>query len=350
MKWGEEYLPLAPETMSTLRSQFERMMMVIIDEMSLIAADMFYTIHRRLVEILYLKDIFADRAVMLVGDLMQIPPVRQQQHSNILFRLRYFLHILHIFYYFSAIFMEPGKPENKALYNSDMNIWNSFEVVNLIQNFRVGISPWLETLNRIRFGEQTDDDLKLLKSRYISNFDRDNWDDAIHAFYKNNDVYQHNIKMLNKLETPLVTLKAEQPKGITKQPNSDGTIDSTSFGSKLELKIGAKVMMIHNVDIADGLVNGVTGKVLNFAKNDKQEVQAVIVKFDDDEIGKNCRNELSNFHRDVKKKNGVPVFKTKFCYKSEKQGSQRKTGKDQWLRQFPLRLAYASTGNYNYIL
>ena len=86
MKWGEEYLPLAPETMSALRSQFERMMMVIIDEMSLIAADMFYTIHRRLVEILYLKDIFADRAVMLVGDLMQIPPVRQQQHSNILFR------------------------------------------------------------------------------------------------------------------------------------------------------------------------------------------------------------------------------------------------------------------------
>ena len=90
MKWGEEYLPLAPETMSKLRSEFERMMMVIIDEMSLIAADMFYTIHRRLVEILYLKDIFADRAVMLVGDLMQIPPVRQQQHSNIHFRLSYF--------------------------------------------------------------------------------------------------------------------------------------------------------------------------------------------------------------------------------------------------------------------
>ena len=84
MKFGEEYLPLAPETMSTLRSQFERMMMVIIDEMSLIAADMFYHVHKRLVEILYLKDVFADRAVMLVGDLMQIPPVHNQQHSKIL--------------------------------------------------------------------------------------------------------------------------------------------------------------------------------------------------------------------------------------------------------------------------
>ena len=84
MKFGEEYLALDPEIMSTLRKQFERMMMVIIDEMSLVAADMFYNMHRRLVEILYLKDMFANRAVMLVGDLMQIPPVRQQQHSKIL--------------------------------------------------------------------------------------------------------------------------------------------------------------------------------------------------------------------------------------------------------------------------
>merc|ERR1712062_298349 len=199
-----------------------------------------------------------------------------------------------------------------------MNLWNSFEVVNLKQNFRVGKSPWLETLNQIRFGEQTDDDLKLLKSRYTSNFERDNWDDAIHAFYTNNDVCEHNIKMLNKLTTPLVTLKAEQPKGITRMPNSDGTIDSTSFGNKLELKIGAKVMMIHNVDLTDGLVNGVTGKVLNFAFrtiNGKREVQAIIVKFDDDEIGKQCRKEHSNFHEDVKQKNGVPVFKIRFAYK-----------------------------------
>ena len=84
MKFGEEWLPLEPETMSTLRRQFERMHMVIIDEMSLVAADMFYNIHKRLVEILYLKEMFADRAVMLVGDLLQIPPVRQQKNSKIL--------------------------------------------------------------------------------------------------------------------------------------------------------------------------------------------------------------------------------------------------------------------------
>ena len=86
--------------MSTLRRQFERMMMVIIDEMSLVAADMFYTIHKRLVEILYLKEMFADRGVMLVGDLMQIPPVQQQQHSK--FLTSYFS--IDIYYYTSHIF------------------------------------------------------------------------------------------------------------------------------------------------------------------------------------------------------------------------------------------------------
>ena len=247
--------------------------------------------------------------------------------------------------------MEPNKLENKALYKSNMNLWKSCEVVNLKQNFRVGQSPWNETSNRIRFGEQTTEDIQLLKSRYTKNFNRENWDDAVHAFFRNEDVNNHNKKMLNKMRQPLVTMKADLPKGISKTTKSYGTIDSTQFENKLELKIGAKVMMIHNVDIADGLVNGVTGKVLNFAYrtvNGKREVQAVIVKFDDDEIGKQCRKEHPNFHADVKQRNGVPIFRTKFSYKSEKQGSLRKTGKDQWLRQYPLKLAFASTGNYNY--
>ena len=245
--------------------------------------------------------------------------------------------------------MKPTKLENIALYNSDMNLWKSCEVVNLKTNFRVGQSPWNETLNRIRFGEQTKEDIELLKSRYTSNFDREHWDEAIHTFFRNEDVQNHNSKMLNKMPGVLVTLKAEQQKGIS-NTSKNGKIGSTPFDSKLELKKGAKIMMIHNIDIADGLVNGVTGKVLNFAYrtvNGKPEVQAVIVKFDDDEIGKQRRKEHSNFHPDVKQKNGVPIFKIKFAYKSERAGSLKKTGKDQWLRQYPLSLAFASTGNLN---
>lgn len=78
-----DYLPLEAEDLHNLRNQFERMMVIIIDEMSLIASDLFHNIHRRMVEILYSKEMFGDRGVMLVGDLLQIPPVFNTDHSKI---------------------------------------------------------------------------------------------------------------------------------------------------------------------------------------------------------------------------------------------------------------------------
>ena len=66
--------------------------------------------------------------------------------------------------------MSPERQENKALFNSDMNLWNNCDVVNLITNFRVGESNWNDTLNRIRYGEQNDKDYELLKSRYTTNY------------------------------------------------------------------------------------------------------------------------------------------------------------------------------------
>ena len=50
--YGSEYSGVQNEQMSILRQQFEDMMVVIIDEMSLVGADFFYNVHRRMVEIL----------------------------------------------------------------------------------------------------------------------------------------------------------------------------------------------------------------------------------------------------------------------------------------------------------
>ena len=374
-KFGTEYLPLEPQQLHDLRQQFERMMMIIIDEMSLVSADYFYNIHRRFVEILHLSEMFADRAVMLVGDLLQIPPVMNQQHGNTL-SIKFSGTIFEI-YFVSGIFMKPQKLENKCLYNSDANLWDSCEVVNLKTNFRVGNKVWKETLERIRYGEQTLEDYELLRSRYTSNFSRNDWDNAIHTFFTNKEVHQHNIKVLNNIQKPLITIAAELPKGKHKAPTEHGTIDETNFSKDLHLKIGAIVMHIHNTGISDGLVNGVTGmyvctmyvcsskmkcimsqlvshsicitgKVIDFVYrtiNGKREVYAVIVKFDDDEIGQQCRKKHLNLHPAIENKNGVPIFKIKYMYKSKRRGSSRKTGKDLWLRQVPLNLAFGTTGH-----
>ena len=128
-----EMAGIKDEQMQQLRQQFEEMMVVIIDEMSLVGADFFYNVHRRLVDILQMEDMFADRGVMLVGDLLQIPPVMA-----------------------TPIFLKPLTQQNKSLWNTDANLWNSCSAVNLKTNFRVGDSPWNECLNRIRLGEENE--------------------------------------------------------------------------------------------------------------------------------------------------------------------------------------------------
>ena len=47
---------------------------------------------------------------------------------------------------------------------------------------------------------------------------------------------------------------------IDKKEDSIGT---TAFQDKLRLKIGAKIIVIHNIDTSDGLTNGQLGVLVN---------------------------------------------------------------------------------------
>ena len=84
--------------------------------------------------------------------------------------------------------MEPKETPNKSLYNSTSNLWNSCDVVSLTTNFRVGMNEWNDCLNRIRIGEETEEDIALLNSRKTTNFPDKNFDNAIHTFYSNDEV------------------------------------------------------------------------------------------------------------------------------------------------------------------
>ena len=63
-------------------------------------------------------------------------------------------------------------------------------------------------------------------------------------------------------------------------------INDTLFLDKLNLKEGAKVIIIYNIDTGDGLTNGTTGTVVGFIKNDGEpaeipaEVYKVLIKCD----------------------------------------------------------------------
>ena len=179
-----------------------------------------------------------------VGDLMQLAPVLSQE-----------------------IYKRPKTLQNAALWASEENIWNNCEVIVLKTNFRQGVSEWTNTLNRIRVGEQTKEDIKLLESRRIQNFPNIDLTRATHLFRTNQEVKDYNEKILNSLHTEHMIKKAEidAPRGFSPWiAKNKGTICKSPFMDTLILKIGIRAMIIANINIPDGLVNGSIGTVVGF--------------------------------------------------------------------------------------
>ena len=74
LKFGNKHVPLGDKKLAEFRTALADLKLIIIDEISLVKADMLYQIHRRLCEIYpdCAKFPFAKRSVIAVGDLLQV--------------------------------------------------------------------------------------------------------------------------------------------------------------------------------------------------------------------------------------------------------------------------------------
>lgn len=105
----------------------------------------------------------------------------------------------------------------------------------------------------------------------------------------------------------------------------------------LHLCASARVTIIRNIDVQDGLVNGAQGQVVDFLPN-LNSVQAILVKFDKPNIGQTARNasslNLNNYHKDAVLISRIDVqFPTSF----------KRTELSITWTQFLLKLAFACT-------
>ena len=107
----------------------------------------------------------------------------------------------------------------------------------------------------------------------------------------------------------------------------------------LNIKMGARVMLIFNIDVSDLLCNGAIGKVIGIKDDHKGSIRALIVKFDNPEAGKKSR---ANNPAMAKKYPGGTVIKKKEEEYSlaKNQGLISSTAR---LIQFPIVLAWAVT-------
>ena len=217
-------------------------------------------------------------------------------------------------------------------------------MVMLTENHRQGNDKkYGDMLNRIRIGQQNKEDIELLKTRVRSKNHPD-MNNALYIACKKKGVTEHNKKCLNNLQGILYESKAinftAAKKNFKPLLTDFGTISDTQFVDILNLKIGARVMLIFNVDVSDLLCNGAMGNLVGVENFKDGSLDKVIVKFDNSKAGKESRKNHPNYAK--KYPEGTVIKKMEYEYMLSRKANTV-IGSSAKLIQYPLILAYAVT-------
>jgi len=149
-------------------------------------------------------------------------------------------------------------------------------IVNLKENFRQkGDNDYIDILMRIRKAEHTEDDIKILQSRLTKNINSE----SVHLVSSNKKAQMINAYQLNKIKSDDFFYESDYTKVgdletcelLEKELRSQF---AQRGNDTLQLRKGCRVLLIKNLDVSKGLVNGSTGTVTDLMTN------AVQIKFD----------------------------------------------------------------------
>ena len=222
-----------------------------------------------------------------------------------------------------------------------------FQPIILETNHRQGKDKdYADLLNRVRVGKHTNEDLAMLKMRVRAKNHEDLQTASLYIMCKRKPCSEMNDVHLNSLNRDLVTAEAKhhhatQSKYKPYISPKDGVVGPTSFKDKLKLKIGVKLMIIHNIDTADGLTNGQMGKLVHMVKTTKGEVDKLIIELNNPKAGQKNRSQFPNLA--AKFPNSIVVERVNFQYPLRKKSGV--AGATANVIQFPVTLAFAITAH-----
>ena len=216
-----------------------------------------------------------------------------------------------------------------------------FKVLNLEINHRQGKDKeYADILNRVREGKHTEEDTEKLKEKILPYGHSDLDEVALFIVCmkklcaKINNQYIDSFpgnEMIIQAKHFLTTERKFKPFICQKE----GTIGNTSFMHLLRLKIGCKIILIHNIDTPYGLTNGQLGLLLDVIKAADGSIIKCIIKFTNARIGQ--ANRSRNQQYAVKYPEGTVIEKVAFNYPISKKSSS--ASKKATLIQFPIKLA-----------
>ena len=254
-KLGDLPPPSGP-LLATLRSMWRLVSALFVDEMSFISSFMLERLdqHLRLA-----RDTpqlpFGGVHIVFAGDLYQLPP-----------------------------------PGGHPLFKSQL--WLLFRLCELRGNQRAAKDPkWAALLARVRVGKCTEEDLKELRDMVVKpNSSKQPAPKAVHLYATRRAVAESNRTYLEEhisrtnarlYESPALDVNVRtgaplSPEVVWADPENTGGLEAL-----FRVAVGVRVMLRHNIDVQDGLVNGACGFVEQVdADEETWEIEKIWVAFE----------------------------------------------------------------------
>lgn len=216
--------------------------LLIIDEVSMLRADLLDAIDYRLRKVRRNPAPFGGVQLLLIGDLFQLPPVAVAEEEKELKK------------YYDSMFFFESKALKKTFYIT----------VELDKVFRQENKEFKDILNSVREGMVSKAQLDMLNQRYIPDFVPEEGVHYVRLVTHNKQVDEINQKEMNHL-TGEVRRYDAQIKGVF--PES-----SFPVAQSLPLKVGAHVMFSKN-NTEKGYYNGLLGVVSALGDDDDVTVK-----------------------------------------------------------------------------
>lgn len=230
--------PFVPESMVKPRFEYSKQKrkimrtldLLVIDEISMVRADILDAIDSVLRRFREHDKPFGGVQLLMIGDLQQLTPVVKSEEEELLNR-----------YYNTPYFFD-----SKALQSIQ------YVTIELTKVFRQQDETFINILNHFRDGNVTDEDFKTLNKRYQLNFKPEEGSDYIHLTTHNRIADNLNNKQLRQIESEKFRFCAQ----------TEGQFPDNSYPAdyELTLKCGAQVMFIHN-DRFERYYNGKIGRI-----------------------------------------------------------------------------------------
>lgn len=294
------YLPNDRDLKSLTRKKdiLEKLELIVIDEVSMVRADLLNAVDLSLRQNLKINKPFAGKQLLFIGDLFQLPPVVDSRRVQ---EVEMLMHNYSTPYFFSSKALEYGL---------------KYYLIELKKVYRQKDENFISILNSVRENRATQQEIFELNKRFIPHYKPTEKTFEIVLATTNEIVRNLNDSQLDKLPGEPFRNYAERT-GVFQSETNDSKLPADKV---LLLKPGAQVMFIKN-DSEKRWVNGSLGKVISISSN------SLRIQLDQNK-------ETHNVNK-VKWEN--------YEYQWDKEEEKIKKIINGTFTQFPLKLAWAVT-------